>query len=100
MRIDFAGIGQRILAIGVPAADYSDLVAGPAGTIFYSEPMGEGAAAASRRLIKYTVKDRAAVPFIEGVRSYTLSGDRKKLLYQAPGARWGIVGTDRPGKRR
>ena len=98
MRIDFAGIGQRILALGVPAADYSDLAAGPAGTIFYSEPMGEGPAAASRRLMKYQVKERAAVPFMDGVQSYTLSADGKKLLYRAPGSRWGVVGTDRPAR--
>jgi tricorn protease len=98
VRIDFAGIGQRILALGVPAADYSDLAAGPAGTIFYTAPMGEGPAAASRRLMKYTVRDRAAVPFMEGIRSFTLSGDKKKLLYSASGNRWGVVGTDRPGR--
>src|SRR5262249_18927948 len=37
-------------------------------------------------------------PFLEGVRSYTLSGDKKKLLYQANGSRWGVVATDRPAK--
>ena len=31
------GIDQRILALAVPAADYSALVAGPAGTLFYAE---------------------------------------------------------------
>jgi len=29
---------------------------------------------------------------------YTISADKKKLLYSAPGARWGVVGTDRPGR--
>lgn len=96
-RIDFAGISQRILALGVPAADYSDLAAGPAGSLFYTEPMGESAPG-SRRLVKYSVRERAAVPFLEGVRSYTLSGDKKKLLYSASGNRWGVVGTDRPGR--
>jgi len=98
LRIDLAGIGQRILAIGVPSGDYGNLEAGPAGTIFYSEPIGEGAAAQNRRLIKYQLKERTATPFLEGVRSYTLSGDKKKLLYEASGARWGVVPTDRPGR--
>ncbi len=31
LRIDFADIGQRILSLDVPAADYGDLAAGPAG---------------------------------------------------------------------
>jgi len=98
VRIDLGGIRQRILALGVPAADYDQLMAGPAGSIFYSEPMGEGPAAASRRLIKYQVRERSAAPFLEGIRSYTLSGDKKKLLYEAPGARWGVVSTERPAR--
>ena len=36
MRIDFAGIGQRILRLDVPPGDYGELAAGPAGTVFYS----------------------------------------------------------------
>jgi tricorn protease len=60
--------------------------------------MGEGPAAASRRLIKYQVRERSAAPFLEGIRSYTLSGDKKKLLYEAPGARWGVVATERPAR--
>ena len=47
------------------------------------------------------LKDRAATTFLEGIRTYTLSADQKKLLYQAgggAGARWGIVATDRPAK--
>src|SRR5690606_3512670 len=44
VRIDVQGIGQRILALNVPAADYSALAAGPAGTLFYAEtPRGAGA---------------------------------------------------------
>src|SRR5581483_8380596 len=83
VKIDVAGIGQRILAIAVPPADYAALVAGPAGSVFYSEPMGEGAAAAQRRLIKYALRERTATPFIEGIRSYVVSADKKKLLYEA-----------------
>lgn len=97
VRIDFDGIGQRILAVNVPAGDYSSLVAGAAGTIFYLEPNTPGSPA-SPRLQRYQFKERAAAPFLEGVRSYTLSADRKKLLYQASGNRWGIVAIDRPAK--
>ncbi len=99
MRVDLTGISQRILALNVPAADYSELQAGPAGSVFYMEA-GAGAAA-PERLHKYQLKERASAPFLEGVRSYTLSADRKKLLYSSGGgaaARWGIVGTDKPGK--
>src|SRR5918992_5646318 len=54
------------------------------------------------RLQRYQLRERAAAPFLEGIRLYTLSGDRKKLLYQAgggaSGGTWGVIGTDRPGK--
>src|SRR5262245_1916600 len=98
VRIDFDGIGQRILAVNVPAGDYSGLVAGAAGTIFYMEPNAPGGGPATARLQRYQLKERTAAPFLEGIRSYTLSADKKKLLYQAGGNRWGIVATDRPAK--
>ena len=98
LRIDVAGIDQRILALAVPAADYSAVVAGPAGTLFYAEtPRAPGAPLTIHR---YQLRERRAAPFLEGVRSYTLSADAKRLLYRADGNRWGIVPTDRPGKSR
>jgi tricorn protease len=99
VHIDFDKIGQRIIALNVPAADYTNLVAGAAGTIFYTEP-ASSSPAAPLRLQKYQLKERTAAPFLEGIRSYTLSGDKKKLLYQAAGSggRWGIVPADKPAK--
>ena len=100
VRVDLAGIGQRILALPIPAGDYSDLQPGAAGSFFYTEAMPN--AAAGLRLQRFSIKERAPTPFLEGIRSYTLSADRKKLLYQAargaPESRWGIVATDKPGK--
>jgi tricorn protease len=97
VRVDVQGIGQRILALGVPAADYSALAAGSAGTLFYAEtPRAAGARPLT--VHRYQLRERRAAPFLEGVRSYALSGDAKRLLYRADGNRWGIVGTDRPAK--
>ena len=53
------------------------------------------------RLQRYQLRERAAAPFLEGVRAYSISADKKKLLYQAGdgGAnRWGVVATERPAK--
>ena len=100
-RIDIAGITQRVLSVAVPPADFSNLTGGPAGTFFYAEPMPGGGPGAFR-IQRYVLRDRAATTFIEGVRSYSLSGDRKKLLYQAgggaDGGRWGVVPSDRPAR--
>jgi tricorn protease len=101
VRIDLNGINQRILAVNIPAGDYSNLTAGAAGTFFYTEPFVPGSPG-PLRLQRYQLKERAAAPFLEGsIRSYTISGDRKKLLYGAGGeggGRWGVVATERPAK--
>ncbi|MDQ3415153.1 MAG: PDZ domain-containing protein [Verrucomicrobiota bacterium] len=104
VRIDPSGIGQRILAVNVPAGDYSSLLAGPPETFFYTEPIAasrSGGGPPSLRLQRYQLKERTAAPFLEGIRSYTLSADKKKLLYQASaggGTSWGIVAAERPAK--
>jgi len=99
VRIDFDNIGQRILAINIPAGEYGNLTAGATGSFYYTEPTAPGVP--TFRLQRYDLKARAAAPFLEGIRSYSLSNDRKKLLYQgaAPNS-WGVVPTDRPAPVR
>ena len=99
VRIDVDGIGQRILALNVPAGDYSALAAGASGTLFYLEPArAAGGGAVPLNLHRYQLKERRAAPFLEGIRSYALSADTKKLLYSASGNRWGVVPTERPAR--
>lgn len=98
VRVDIEGIDQRILALGVPAGDYGSLTAGQAGSVFYLETPRGGGPAAPLTLHRYQLRERKAAPFLEGIRSFTLSGDGKKLLYRADGNRWGIVVTERPAK--
>jgi tricorn protease len=97
VKIDLPGISQRILALAVPAGDYSSLAPGAAGTIFYAEtPRAAGNPPLT--VHRYQLRERRAAPFLEGVRSFTLSSDTKRLLYRADGNRWGVVSTDRPAK--
>jgi tricorn protease len=98
VRIDLDGLNQRTLSLDIPAADYASLAAGPAGTVFYAEPITDGPGRGGLRLQRFQLKERAATPFLEGIRSFTLSADRKKLLYSAAGGRWGVVPTDKPAK--
>jgi tricorn protease len=102
VRIDVEGIGQRVLAVNVPAGDYSNLSAGAAGSFYYTEPMVPGSVGPPNlRLQRYQLAARAATPFLEGIRSYKVSADKKKVLYQAAaggGANWGVVATERPAK--
>jgi tricorn protease len=99
VRIDFDRISQRILAVNIPAGDYGNLTAGAAGSFYYTEPTAPGLP--SLRLQRYQLRERTAAPFLEGIRSYSLSSDKKKLLYQGVAANsWGIVPTDRPAPVR
>ncbi len=100
VRIDVNGIAQRVIAVNVPPGEYANLSAGAAGSFYYTEPVPGGGPLALR-LQRYQLKERTAAPFLEGVRAYALSGDRKKLLYQSSaggGANWGVVSTERPAK--
>jgi tricorn protease len=95
VRIDVEGIGQRILALDIPAGNYARLAAGPAGTIFYAEAGERG----GPRLQRFRLAEGSADTFLSGMRDFALSADGKKLLYQAGGGaapRWGVVSTDRP----
>src|SRR4030095_1827521 len=106
VRIDFDNIGQRIISVNIAAGDYSNLDAGAAGSFYYTEPILTTTATPgppSLRLQRYQLKERTAAPFLEGIRSYSLSADKKKLLYQGSaggGTSWGIVPTDRPAPVR
>src|SRR5262249_52013735 len=100
VRIDFDRIGQRIISVNIPAGDYGNLVAGAAGTFYYTEPILTTAPAPpSLPLQRDQLRGRTAAPFFASILSYSLSADKKKLLYQASaggGTSWGIVPTDRP----
>ena len=98
--IDFDNIGQRIVAVEVPVRNYSSLIAGPEGHIFYTEvvPNEQGAV-----LHRYSTKDRKAVEFAKGVLAAATSFDRKTLLYRS-GANWmmvsAVLGAPKPGDGR
>ena len=99
--IDFDGIAQRILALPLPARNYSSLQVGADGMVFYLEPGQEGgrggrggAGGGGATLQRYNIHEREGGAFLSGVASYTLSGDRRKLLYRS-GQNWGVVDSDR-----
>ena len=59
VRIDAEGIGQRILALNVPAGEYRSVAAGPPGTFFYLSSgaggRGRGGAGGGTQLEQYRV---------------------------------------------
>jgi len=94
--IDFEGINQRILALPISAGNYRNLQVGESGQIYYLEypprsvsifgPPREGA-----KLHKFDLKSRKDEVILEGVTSYIISADKKKMLYVSADT-WAIVG--------
>ncbi|MCB9080454.1 MAG: PD40 domain-containing protein [Lewinellaceae bacterium] len=87
VKIDLAGISQRILAVDVPRRNYLGMVPGPKDYVFYMEdvPNQNGLT-----LHRYNFKEQKSDVYLTGMQSAITSADRKQLLYQA-NSTWGIV---------
>lgn len=96
--IDFEGLADRVISLGVAPRDYSALKAGTAGTLFFLEnvPVTGTAAPAGGPgggdvLHRYTLRERRASVFAQGVASYVVSQDGRKLLWRGGGAQGGLA---------
>jgi tricorn protease len=86
------------VAANLPLRNYSSLIAGPDGSVFYTEEIANQGSA----LYKYTAKDQKSVEFAKSVGNVVTSFDRKNILYRS-GASWFLNGTlaaPRPGDGR
>ncbi len=98
VQIDFDGLQQRIVSVpGVPERQYSDLLAGVDGQVFYLEAGRTGGssapqAGAGNELLRYRLCDRRANTFVSSVAGYEISADRRKLVYRAAGGGGGQFG--------
>ena len=81
-KIDFDGLSQRIVALPLDPAGYSDLSVGKTGEIYYLKSStgqnrfsdeGQGA------LNRYTLKKRKEESLVEKVNDYEISRDHKKV---------------------
>ena len=88
--IDLAGIDQRIVALPLPARDYTSLQSAADGKLFYLETIPNQSGATLQR---FDMKERKAEKFLEGVNAYVVSADGKKLLYAGQGDTYAIVET-------
>lgn len=94
VRIDLDGIASRTLAVNVPERNYTGLLPGPDGSVFYTESVpNEGT-----RLHKYDLEKREGSLFLASVNSAVVSQDRKSVLYRS-GSTWGITDTDTGEKK-
>jgi tricorn protease len=86
-RIDLEGIGNRIVAINVPEKPYSNINAGEEGKLFYLEFNRAGN---TRDLHVYNIKDQKDEVVLNGIDTYTLSANGKKILYRKNNFVWTI----------
>jgi tricorn protease len=86
VRIDVDGIGQRVLALPIPAKNYRALEAGPTGVLF----LAEAPAVLRERdfedlkvtVQKFDLAKRKVDKFLDEVNEFRLSSDGGKLLYR------------------
>ena len=95
VQIDLERIGQRILALPMPARRYEALQAGKPGILYAVEAAGQPPDHGSKRVIhKFDIAKRKADPLpIEGVRSFEVSFNGEKVLYQQ-GDNWVVASAD------
>ncbi len=94
VRIDFAGLGRRIVALPMPVRNYTDLIAGPAGTVFVAERVAN---APATTLHRWEMATRKSDVFAANVQNVSVSDDGKHLMWRA-GQAWQVVASNAPPK--
>ena len=101
VRVDMDNIGQRILALPIPARNYVDLAAGKTGELFLLEapPVLSREDFENPRMVlhKFDLEKRKLDKFVDGIADFRLSHDGKKLLFRK-GEQWIIASTAAPPK--
>ncbi|WP_072384768.1 S41 family peptidase [Novosphingobium sp. NDB2Meth1] len=106
VQIDFAGLDQRIVALGLPVAPYVGLLAGEAGAVLaVTAPVvftdrdltDESGAPVPVSVVRYDAKARKPATLIEGADagSVSVSADGKKILFAKRGERF-LVSSEAP----
>lgn len=97
VKIDFDGIGQRILALPIPAKNYVNMISGKSGILFLSEgPMvitEDDGPNLSQTIQRFDLSKRKLDKFLEDVNDYVISFDGSKILYRK-GEQWSTASTD------
>jgi tricorn protease len=98
VRVDLEQIGQRVLALPVPARNYIGLVAGKDGVLFLAEgPPVDSGGNNVFALAKFDLATRKADAFLGGVASFEVSHNGEKALYRR-GEGWFIAATGQAPK--
>jgi tricorn protease len=82
--LDLDGIGQRIVAMPIKAANYIGIDTGKAGVLFLSElpDVPSITEPTPVSVSKFELSTRKTEPFIAGVSSFSVSANGEKVLYR------------------
>ena len=75
--IDFDGIEDRVVAMQDSGGNYTNLAASPKGPVYVSGQNGDN------KVMLFNLEDEEEVTVLEGVESFSLSGNGEKILYSA-----------------
>ncbi len=95
VKIDMNGLSNRIMAVNVPARNYTALLSGPENYVFYAEAVANQQGVTLHR---YNFKDLKSETFLSGLNDMAVSNDRKSILYRSNSV-WGILGTTDANKK-
>ncbi len=99
VKLDIADLGQRILALPIPAKNFVNMLAGKSGILFLSEaPMvvtEDDQQNLNQTIQKFDLSKRKADKFLEEINDFTVSFDGEKILYRKMDA-WATASTDDP----
>lgn len=93
VKIDFEKIGQRIVALPIPARNYVGLTAGKEGILYLTEavPVPSYKEDDQKRTIqRFDLSKRKVEKFLEGITSFQVAAKREKVLYRK-GDDWQIA---------
>ena len=96
VRIDFENIDQRILALPIPARNYTGMAVGKENILFILESGQPGPSSSSGPILyKFDLAKRKLDRIMDGVGFFIISHNGEKMLYRQ-GDRWAITSADSP----
>lgn len=99
LEIDFENISQRVLALPIPARNYSGLIAGAEGVLYLLEGPQVDVEPGPTKLTlqRFDLKTRKTEKILEGLTAFHLSHNGQKMLYELD-EKWTIAPSDKPPK--
>ena len=97
VRIDFSGLAQRIVALPIPAANYTDIATGKAGELYLTSMPAASSddGPPQMNVDRFDLTTRKVTPFVAGVSAFTLAAHATTALFER-NDRWFIAPTMKP----